>query len=185
MSERMKKICYRLNPTIACSCGCGREFKQFDSRYRKRTYIPNHQRIGKTNSEYQKKRVRECMLGPNNHRWISDRNRVGRHGQDFLKSQIKKLRKEFCEWCGCKDNLHLDHIIPVFAGGTNSELNAQTLCRKCNNLKRDIDYKTYGKQMRSNSVNEEILIPSQALVSEGVETKRPPSEKSEDIVQVF
>lgn len=37
-----------------------------------------------------------------------------------------------CAWCDATDDLVLDHIIPVMAGGDNRRANAQTLCRKCN-----------------------------------------------------
>ncbi len=40
-----------------------------------------------------------------------------------------------CAYCGSKDNLTIDHIIPLSRGGTNREDNLQCLCRDCNNLK--------------------------------------------------
>ena len=187
MSEKVSsKYSHRLNPIVSCECGCGKEFKQFDSKYRKRSRIVGHQRVGRKNSDYQKEVVSRIMTGPNNHQWNPNRKLVGRFGQNFSKKQIKTLRKDECIWCYGKRNLALDHIIPVFIGGTNINSNAQTLCMKCNNVKRDIDYRIYGKQKRPNSVNAEMPIPNQAVLvvrTEGVETKRPPSEKSEDIVQ--
>jgi len=42
-----------------------------------------------------------------------------------------------CKHCGCTDveQLSIDHIIPVSAGGTNDLENLQVLCRKCNSSK--------------------------------------------------
>jgi len=39
-----------------------------------------------------------------------------------------------CLWCGAGSfiQLHVDHIIPVAAGGTDATDNLRTLCRYCN-----------------------------------------------------
>lgn len=40
-----------------------------------------------------------------------------------------------CVQCGERENLTLDHVIPVAHGGTNDECNLQTMCEPCNNRK--------------------------------------------------
>ncbi len=40
-----------------------------------------------------------------------------------------------CVKCGGKENLELDHIIPVSKGGSSTEKNVQILCEKCNREK--------------------------------------------------
>ena len=40
-----------------------------------------------------------------------------------------------CARCGTTENLSLDHIVPVCAGGESTRENAQTLCQPCNNWK--------------------------------------------------
>ena len=43
-----------------------------------------------------------------------------------------------CVYCGSKDDLHYDHILPVSKGGTsNNPKNIQLLCQKCNLSKSD------------------------------------------------
>lgn len=44
------------------------------------------------------------------------------------------LRDEFtCQWCGRSDKvLHLDHIVPWSAGGTDASDNLRALCEPCN-----------------------------------------------------
>jgi hypothetical protein len=37
-----------------------------------------------------------------------------------------------CVVCGSNENLQIDHIRPVIAGGTHDKRNLQTLCKKCN-----------------------------------------------------
>jgi len=40
-----------------------------------------------------------------------------------------------CKKCGSTENLEIDHIIPIFHGGTNDPDNLQVLCRHCNRTK--------------------------------------------------
>lgn len=53
--------------------------------------------------------------------------------------KVKQLREQLpqaCTWCGIKEGLTLDHIIPVSKGGAKYELaNLQMLCGTCNNKK--------------------------------------------------
>lgn len=40
-----------------------------------------------------------------------------------------------CVKCGARERLEFDHIIPVVAGGSNTERNVQLLCESCNRSK--------------------------------------------------
>lgn len=51
-------------------------------------------------------------------------------------------RDKICLKCGADENLQLDHINPISKGGENTISNLQTLCRKCNCIKKDT-YKDY------------------------------------------
>lgn len=55
-----------------------------------------------------------------------------RYRSNFSASQRKEWMGERCLWCDAIDDLVLDHIIPVMAGGTNVKENSQTLCQPCN-----------------------------------------------------
>ena len=42
-----------------------------------------------------------------------------------------------CRSCGSRENLQVDHIIPLAKGGANDLSNLQTLCSVCNSQKSD------------------------------------------------
>lgn len=131
---------------VSCQCGCRKSFTKYDDHNRVRRFSPGHHRRGTSQPLEWKQMMSRRMMGFRNHQWNPTRENVGRRkGNDFTKRQIKLLRKMSCDWCGSQDNLQLDHIFPCFAGGINADTNAQTLCCKCNNKKRDIDYRIYRK----------------------------------------
>ncbi|NJL03387.1 MAG: DEAD/DEAH box helicase family protein [Chloroflexaceae bacterium] len=51
------------------------------------------------------------------------------------KAQVKRRDGNMCLCCGSERNLQIDHIIPVYKGGTNDLDNLQTLCKTCNTHK--------------------------------------------------
>ena len=48
------------------------------------------------------------------------------------KKELKKIYSSNCVICNSKDNIQVDHIIPLSRGGTHSIGNLQPLCRSCN-----------------------------------------------------
>ncbi len=40
-----------------------------------------------------------------------------------------------CVKCGSQERLEFDHIIPIVAGGSNTDRNIQLLCESCNRSK--------------------------------------------------
>lgn len=78
-------------------------------------------------------------------RWLNNREKMlanhppkltpreeQRYRRNFTPLQRREWKAEACVWCEATENLVLDHIIPVMAGGTNHRANAQTLCQPCN-----------------------------------------------------
>jgi hypothetical protein len=49
-----------------------------------------------------------------------------------IRSEIMKQYDNKCAFCKSTENLQIDHIIAVTAGGTNDENNLRVLCRQCN-----------------------------------------------------
>jgi hypothetical protein len=49
-------------------------------------------------------------------------------------------RGMFCATCGSREDLQVDHIVPVSRGGEENEIhNMQLLCGSCNSAKRNLD----------------------------------------------
>jgi 5-methylcytosine-specific restriction endonuclease McrA len=48
-----------------------------------------------------------------------------------------------CLCCGTRENITLDHVVPLVRGGRNDIANAQPLCKSCNSSKgtRNMDYR--------------------------------------------
>lgn len=49
-----------------------------------------------------------------------------------LPRELKALKNRPCVMCGSKENIHIDHIIPISRSGTNGIGNLQSLCKTCN-----------------------------------------------------
>lgn len=66
-----------------------------------------------------------------------------------------------CVKCNSKENLEIDHIIPLSRGGRGDEDNMQVLCKKCNRSKKNkIDFKGYIKLTKKGDIliNENFFI---------------------------
>lgn len=64
---------------------------------------------------------------------LSDRKRIPRDVRNAVWIRDAGL----CVECGADDYLEFDHVIPVSTGGSNTLLNIQLLCRRCNATKSD------------------------------------------------
>lgn len=66
-----------------------------------------------------------------------------RHIGDGLRRNVYGRDKNKCLRCGSKNDLSIDHVVPVSKGGVKAKFNLQTLCRDCNNWKGDriIDFR--------------------------------------------
>lgn len=53
------------------------------------------------------------------------------------RQNIYKRDGHNCQYCGSRDNLTLDHVLPSSRGGKSSWTNLVTACRRCNSLKGD------------------------------------------------
>lgn len=51
--------------------------------------------------------------------------------------EIKKILRSSCFYCGSKNNIQIDHIVPISKGGRHSIGNIVAACRSCNASKCD------------------------------------------------
>jgi 5-methylcytosine-specific restriction endonuclease McrA len=56
------------------------------------------------------------------------------------------LYRDPCAYCGTRERVEVDHIVPVSAGGTNTADNLTAACRSCNVRKRDKSLLTFLRQ---------------------------------------
>ena len=54
-----------------------------------------------------------------------------------------------CQYCGAKDNLTVDHVVPASKGGPWTWENLTTACAKCNNKKGDKPLQKSGLKLRT------------------------------------
>lgn len=75
----------------------------------------------------------ETMAACNRNLKASRRKAIGKHSRKDERSALRRQRG-LCAICSSnlKNGKHLDHIIPIFRGGTNYAGNIQFLCQKCN-----------------------------------------------------
>jgi 5-methylcytosine-specific restriction endonuclease McrA len=76
------------------------------------------------------------------------KRRIAKDAKKFkiLDKEYKRLYASCCTFCGSKDKITMDHIIPLSRSGNHSIGNLQPLCRKCNSSKKTrfiSEYKYY------------------------------------------
>ena len=61
---------------------------------------------------------------------------AGEFNADLWKAKLEMMGNK-CVYCGSKDEIQCDHIIPISKGGNNHIDNLQPLCKSCNCVKSD------------------------------------------------
>ena len=101
--------------------------------------IEYHRNWAKANPDKVKQKAAKFVKNnPEKNALKSQRYRTMRRSMEtFLitSKEINKLYKQPCSNCGVKEDLTIDHIIPLARGGRHSIGNLRTLCRPCNSKK--------------------------------------------------
>ncbi|MFA5714415.1 MAG: HNH endonuclease [Candidatus Paceibacterota bacterium] len=71
------------------------------------------------------------------------RSNYHRGNSQIIKNRLIEERGNICNHCGENLYLELDHIIPLWNGGSNEDDNLQLLCRECHKNKSSIDARNY------------------------------------------
>jgi 5-methylcytosine-specific restriction endonuclease McrA len=66
---------------------------------------------------------------------VTDEERERRRMTPATRLRIFERDDYECQWCGAKDGLEIDHIVPISRGGSSDDDNLQVLCVPCNRSK--------------------------------------------------
>lgn len=133
---------------------CKHYHKEYAEKYSEKER--ERHRIKSKNIPREKQLERERRYGskyPEKIREKQHRRRVRkRNNGEFLilKKELRKILSMPCQNCGVKENITLDHIIPISRGGRHSVGNLQALCRACNASKRNklqIEWRAYQRNL--------------------------------------
>jgi 5-methylcytosine-specific restriction endonuclease McrA len=61
-----------------------------------------------------------------------ERRKLQQSDWDALRGRVFERDGFECQYCGAKENLHCDHVLPLIQGGANDIENLTTACRSCN-----------------------------------------------------
>lgn len=98
-------------------------------------YEKNKEALKPKKAEWQRKNLEKCLISDQKRRAIKANSKgvvsVG------LRDKLFKLQRGKCACCGepLGKNYHMDHIMPLALGGTNTDDNIQLLRQICNNQK--------------------------------------------------
>lgn len=63
-------------------------------------------------------------------------------------TKVEYEKKDKCKYCSSRENLTIDHKLPISLGGKDEKKNLQTLCYGCNQLKSSIPHQHFVKIMK-------------------------------------
>jgi DNA-directed RNA polymerase subunit RPC12/RpoP len=70
-------------------------------------------------------------------------------GVILSRQNIFRRDHNVCQYCGSKDDLTLDHVMPKSRGGRTTWDNLTTACRRCNSKKGDLTPEEANMPLRS------------------------------------
>ena len=91
------------------------------------------QRSEQMTLEWAKNRDRRlaALVRGDDHHWKKPHEEI-RHRLRFTELQRREWTAKSCMWCDSTENIVLDHVLPIAAGGICIRENSQTLCQPCN-----------------------------------------------------
>ena len=66
----------------------------------------------------------------------------------YSRKNVMIRDKHTCQYCGAKDKLTIDHVVPVARGGKSEFSNCVTACFNCNNRKGHKEMREVGMRLR-------------------------------------
>jgi len=118
------------------------ERQAYDRCHYQETKFTTRKEYLEKNRERERARDRKRQQKPERIAWRRPYNRMQNHkrralGEITVKTwnSILKSYKHKCVYCGSKENLELEHLLPVSKGGTNARKNLAPACSTCNRKK--------------------------------------------------
>lgn len=104
-------------------------------QYAKEYYEKNKEALRPKKKQWQKENLDACRVSDQNRR--AAKLQSGGRLTQGLKARLFILQRGKCACCGLPlgSNYHLDHIMPLALGGSNTDDNIQLLRQRCNNQK--------------------------------------------------
>ena len=77
--------------------------------------------------------------------------KAGRDSRKVTAQELRRIREGECVWCGSREDIHVDHVIPLSRGGRHAIGNLQPLCAFHNMSKGDSLWVEWRYRMLSNA----------------------------------
>lgn len=98
------------------------------------------------------KRSQWAIENPDKQKAIYARRRARKKGVGVFKvenTDLNRIYAQSCTYCGSREDIQIDHVIPLARGGNHSLGNLTAACKSCNLSKKDLfltEWK-YGKRI--------------------------------------
>ena len=106
------------------------ERRQYQREYDKKWAKANRHKKRESFKKWAESNPVKRKLGNMNRRFTIKNDRY-----EITPKEMKALRHSACAVCASKEQIEIDHIIPLAKGGRHSIGNLQALCAKCNRSK--------------------------------------------------
>lgn len=110
--------------------------------------LNNQEHLRELHQSYAKKNWESRYANKHRHQARSR----GREVDLVLRKEIKRMYHSPCVYCGAKERITLDHLIPLSRGGNHTIGNLAPACRSCNarkGTKLPIEFKVWRKKVMS------------------------------------
>ena len=114
--------------------------KAIDARYRSNNRIKQRERMAVYRKQNPEIRKNWAKQNPEKQKALYVLRHFRRRGNRVFfitTKEIQNLYLQSCLYCGSKDEIQIDHIIPVAKGGEHRIGNLAAACKSCNMSKKD------------------------------------------------
>jgi 5-methylcytosine-specific restriction endonuclease McrA len=129
------------------------------NEYQRTYYVKNKAKINAKNRSYyarnidkeieRREKYYQTHKEQSKNKYHVRRARLLNNGIYLVKEkEIKRLTESNCFYCGAKDSIQIDHIVPISRGGSHSIGNLIPACAKCNLSKHNkfiVEWKAQSK----------------------------------------